>query len=159
MTKIKIITSLLDESIILEKIANDLPFPFNRIMQYKAENLNTKLVQILLNPYQKKSEMDTIKIINSLQDELAIIELITKDLPITYARIMNHKIEKINSFLSEINSIETEKNNADLQDYASDLLIELEAQEFEESEESEIIIRERFNGKIIETPTYNSQKR
>lgn len=158
MTKIKIITSLLDESVILEKIAKDLPFPFNRIMQYKAENLNTKLVQILLNPYQKTSEMDTIKIINSLQDELAIIELITKDLPITYARIMNHKIEKINSFLSEINSIETEKNNADLQYYASDLLIELEAQEFEESEESEIIIRERFNGKIIETPTYNSQK-
>lgn len=158
MTNIKIITSLLDEIVILDKIAKDLPFPFNRIMQYKAEILNTKLVQILLNPYQKMQKMDTIKIINSLQDEMAIIELISKDLPFPYAEIMKYKINKINSFLSTVNTIETERNGIDLQNYASDLLSELEAQSFEESEESENVVTEKFNGKTIKTSTYNFHK-
>lgn len=158
MTAIKIITNLLDETIVMEKIAKDLPFPFDRIMQYKSENLNTKLVQILLNPYQKMQEVDTVKIINSLQDEIVIVELISKDLPFPYAEIMQHKIKKINDFLTEVNSIETERNGIDLQNYASDLLTELEAQSFEESEDSENVIVENFNGKNIETKVLGTLK-
>ncbi|WP_028123269.1 hypothetical protein [Epilithonimonas tenax] len=158
MKTTNLITNLLDETIILEKIAQDLEFPFNKILEMKAKQINSNLIEILINPYTKSPKMEAIQIINNLQDEMAIVELISKDLPFPYAEIMHHKIKKINSFLTKVNSIETERNGIDLQNYASDLLTELEAQQFEESEDSENVIVENFNGKNIETKVLGTVK-
>lgn len=75
--------------------------------------------------------MSTIDIIQKIADEIAVIREISKELPQPYSVIVNQKIIDFNSYLAKALTLETE-NNSVLQNYASDLLTELENQQFEE---------------------------
>lgn len=67
-------------------------------------------------------------LIQKLQDELAIIAEISKEIPLPYKVIIDRKIIGFNAYLSKVLTIETESYNNELQNYASDLLTELENQ-------------------------------
>lgn len=75
--------------------------------------------------------MSTINTIHKLADEMAIIAEISKEMPLPYKSIITRKIVDFNAYLAKILTIETE-NNSELQNHASDLLTELESQQFEE---------------------------
>lgn len=88
--------------------------------------------------------MNTIDTIYKLADEMAVIAEFSKELPRPYKNIIDIKLIGFQVYLSKILTIETEgeinsnitfrkvEKNEDLQNYASDLLTELEAQQFEE---------------------------
>ena len=77
--------------------------------------------------------MKTLKIIRELLDEIPIVIEISKDLPFPYNIVIEQKTKEFNAYLIEINSLETEKYNSELQNYAIDLLTELESQQFTET--------------------------
>lgn len=92
----------------------------------------------------KINKMNTIDTIYKLVDEMAVIAEISKELPRPYKNIIDIQIIGFKVYLSKILTIETEgeintnstfrkaEKNEDLQIYASDLLTELENQQFEE---------------------------
>ena len=75
--------------------------------------------------------MNTIDTIYNLADEIAVIEEISKEIPLPYKVIITRKIVDFNAYLAKILTIETESNH-ELQNLGSDLLTELENQQFEE---------------------------
>lgn len=77
--------------------------------------------------------MQTINTIQKLQDELAIIAEISKEIPLPYKVIIDRKIIAFNAYLSKVLTIETKIHNDELQNYASELLTELESQQYEEN--------------------------
>jgi len=78
--------------------------------------------------------MKAIEIIKKLIDETAVFSVLVQELPEPYKTTISKKSEVFDAYLSEILTIETEKYNAELQNYASDLLTELEAQQYEQNE-------------------------
>lgn len=77
--------------------------------------------------------MQTIKTVHKLIDELATIAEISKEIPLPYKVIIDRKIIGFNAYLSKVLTIETENHNSELQNYTSDLLTELESQQYEEN--------------------------
>ena len=77
--------------------------------------------------------MKTINTVKKLQDELATIAEISREIPLPYKVIIERKIIGFNAYLSKVLTIETEIHNDELQNYASDLLTELESQQYEEN--------------------------
>lgn len=75
--------------------------------------------------------MNTINTIHKLADEMAVIAEILKEMPLPYKTIITNKITGFNAYLAKILTIETESNNY-FQNLGSDLLTELESQQFEE---------------------------
>lgn len=75
--------------------------------------------------------MNTVNTIHKLADEMAIISEISKEMPLPYKSIITRKIIDFNAYLAKILTIETERNH-ELQKFGSDLLTELESQQFEE---------------------------
>lgn len=77
--------------------------------------------------------MYNIDSIQKLIDEMAVFSVLVQELSEPYKTTISKKSKVLNAHLSEILTIETEKYNAELQNYASDLLAELEAQQYEEN--------------------------
>ena len=75
--------------------------------------------------------MNTINTIHKIADEMAVINEISKEMPLPYKSIITRKIVDFNAYLAKILTIETESNH-ELQKLGSDLLTELESQQFEE---------------------------
>ena len=75
--------------------------------------------------------MSTINTIHKLADEIAVISEISKEMPLPYKSIITRKIVDFNAYLAKILTIETESNH-ELQNLGSDLLTELENQQFDE---------------------------
>ncbi len=78
--------------------------------------------------------MKTIETIQKLIDETAVFSVLGQELPEPYKTIISKKTAVFDAYLSEILTNETERYNTELQNYASDLLTELEAQQYEENE-------------------------
>lgn len=77
--------------------------------------------------------MYNIDSIQKLIDEMAVFSVLVQELSEPHKTTISKKSKVLNAHLSEILTIETEKYNAELQNYASDLLAELEAQQYEEN--------------------------
>ena len=75
--------------------------------------------------------MSTINTIHKLADEIAVISEISKEMPLPYKSIITRKIVDFNAYLAKILTIETESNNY-FRNLGSDLLTELENQQFDE---------------------------
>ncbi len=77
--------------------------------------------------------MKVISTIQKLQDELATLAEISKEIPLPYKTIIDAKIVGFRAYLNKILTIETECYNYELQNYASDVLTELESQQYKEN--------------------------
>lgn len=96
--------------------------------------------------------MKTINIIRELLDEMPILGEISKDLPFPYITIISQKIKEFNAYLEEINTEEINIKNGI--NFNIDFLIN--PNKYEENNET---IKESFFGEIVETNTYNSEKK
>lgn len=116
--------------------------------------------------------MQTINTIRELLDEVPVITEISKNLPPFYKIHIAEKIKDFNAYLEEIHNKEIWKNGQELQYFTSDILNELESQQFKESEpnnfseslaeinkefeKEETVIIENFFGKEIKTSAFNN---
>ncbi len=78
--------------------------------------------------------MKTINTIQKIADEMVVIAEISKELPLPYKTIIDAKITGFIAYLAKILTTETESYNSELQNYASDILTELESQQYENNQ-------------------------
>lgn len=78
--------------------------------------------------------MKAIETIKKLIDEMAVFSVLAQELPEPYKTTVSKKSAVFDAYLSEILTIETERYNTELQNYASDLLTELESQQYQENQ-------------------------
>lgn len=78
--------------------------------------------------------MKTADTIQKLIDETAVFSVLVQDVPEPYKNVINSKIQDINDYLAKILTIETESYNTEFQNYASDILTELESQQYENNQ-------------------------
>ncbi|MEG2309764.1 hypothetical protein [Chryseobacterium sp.] len=116
--------------------------------------------------------METINTIRELLDETPVLAEISNNLPPYYKIPITEKIKDLHTYLEEIHNKEMWKNGQELQKYSSDVLNELESQEFEdcatddfsktiskinkEFEDQEVVIIENFFGSEIKTSAFNN---
>lgn len=116
--------------------------------------------------------METINTIRELLDEVPVLAEISKSLPAYYKTTITEKIRDLHTYLEEIHNKEMFKNGKELQKYSSDVLNELESQQFEdcttdnfskaigeinkEFESQEMVVKENFFGTEIKTSAFNN---